>query len=107
MYDLGTYPGVILSTKKRDMVRGLVLRVSSQDWPHLDQYEGFHQNNRPQSEFVRDLVDVFEHPSSSSFTAWIYIYNRNPPLAKRVANGDYVKYSLLKKPRTQSRVRRE
>lgn len=107
MYDLGAYPGVVLSAKKREMVHGLVLRICSQDWPSLDQYEGYDPNNRPQSEFVRDHVDVFEEPLCSAFNTWIYLYNRKPLLGKRVLSGDYVKFRSLKNPRTQIRIRRE
>lgn len=90
LYDLGEYPGAILSSATRRRIHGTVFRLASTPnaLGQLDEYEGFDPNDPAASLFVRKLYPVMT-PSGRSIRCWIYEYNREPGSARLVSGGVY------------------
>src|ERR1700745_600317 len=55
LYDLGEYPGAVLSEKSRSVIRGEVFELPGDPGTltSLDNYEGFEPGNRSSSLFLR------------------------------------------------------
>lgn len=90
LYDLGEYPGAILSAATRRRIHGTVFRLAGEPGTlgQLDEYEGFDPDNPSDSLFVRKLHSVML-PSGRSVPCWIYEYNREPGAARLVTGGVY------------------
>lgn len=79
LYNLGSYPGVILDEKANEEVHGEVFVV-----PHhgtlarLDAYEEFHPHDPESSLFKRQKTTVTLGNGSSEL-CWVYVYNRALP----------------------------
>jgi len=87
LYDLGRYPGVVLSTARTDRVLGEVFRIirSQQVLKLLDEYEG-RRFKREQVAVVIDDVD------KSQISCWAYIYKRSINGRVYIPSGDYLEY---------------
>ena len=85
LYDLGAYPGVILSGGKGDRVRGVLLRLRSPSalLPLLDHYEEPLGVASRRGLFGRRLVEV-RLDSGRRVEAWGYGLNRVSRGARRV-----------------------
>jgi len=95
MFDLGGYPGIILSNDAADYVKGelYALRPEHQATllAELDEYEECTSRFIEPHEFRRELVSVQLEHNSANMNAWVYLYNRTPEAAARITNGDYRK----------------
>ena len=94
LYDLGTYPGLILDDRSKMMIKGEIieLRDPQQVLLILDQYEGFDPNHPGQGEYRRALISV--KAGSHHFECWSYLYNRDTGQLKPILfeyYADYVK----------------
>ena len=73
LFDLGVYPGVVLSPDAQDRVIGEVYRLdplsAGETLRELDEYEGM--------EYRREIVPV-RLEDRSSVEAWAYVLNRRP-----------------------------
>jgi gamma-glutamylcyclotransferase (GGCT)/AIG2-like uncharacterized protein YtfP len=88
LYDLGRYPGLVLSDDPTDVVHGEVFALTD---PHrvfqwLDPYESIDAQDVDASEYVR-----VERPvvlaSGLSTVAWVYVYRRDVSDARVIATG--------------------
>ncbi len=92
LYDLGSYPGAILSSDSSDRIVGEIyqLRQADKVLRLLDRYEGCHPQS-PDPEYVRQqsLVTLYD---GKSLLAWIYLYCRAIHNQVLIPHGDYLRY---------------
>jgi gamma-glutamylcyclotransferase (GGCT)/AIG2-like uncharacterized protein YtfP len=91
LYQLGPYPGLILSPGSQQWVRGDLYRLHdpSRTLHVLDEYEGCGDNDRLPHEFERVEATV-RLDSGRQARAWMYVYNHEVSERDRVASGDYL-----------------
>ena len=79
LYNLGEYPGAVLSNVFADWVRGDVFRLNQAEatLAVLDEYEGAHFTRVPQQVYL---------PSGMQL-AWVYLYTGRLPLDRRMTSG--------------------
>lgn len=88
LYDLGEYPGAVLSRTGRVIVGQIFEVPDSPDIiEKLDEYEGFDPAHPRASLFVRKRSFV-SAGNGKRVLCWIYVYNRNPGDAPPVAGRD-------------------
>ena len=94
LYDLGDYPGLVLTHQGEERVFGKVFRLrNAQPGLHLiDRYEGYHEDDPAASEFLRISTDAHLLPDGRVISAWLYIYNNWPRHSRRIRSGDYLRY---------------
>jgi gamma-glutamylcyclotransferase (GGCT)/AIG2-like uncharacterized protein YtfP len=101
LYDLGEYPGAILSEKSRSLIRGEVFELP--DDPNtlssLDNYEGFEPNKPRSSLFLRRARSV-NMDDGSRLRCWVYIYNGTTRGAEPLRNGRYSRQRIPRRSRT-------
>jgi gamma-glutamylcyclotransferase (GGCT)/AIG2-like uncharacterized protein YtfP len=97
LYDLGSYPGAVLSDDPFDRVAGDVywLRDAQALFDVLDAYEECSQHYKQPHEYRRALVDVAT-PDAAPLSAWTYLYNRPTGTLQRIAGGDYLRFLGMK-----------
>jgi gamma-glutamylcyclotransferase (GGCT)/AIG2-like uncharacterized protein YtfP len=97
LYDLGEYPGAVLSRTSRSLIRGEVfeLPADAQTLSSLDNYEGFEPRKPGSSLFVRRTSPVIMD-DGTRLRAWIYVYNGDMREAQPVRSG---RYSRRRAPR--------
>ena len=85
LYNLGRYPGAVVSKKASDQVIGQVyaLRESEKTLSALDRYEG--------PEFHRQKVAI-TLVSGRKLISWIYLYRGETSGLKLIALGDYLRF---------------
>ena len=93
LYDLGNYPGLVLSNNVKKIVWGEIYLIRDEDklFQYLDDYEGCARYSPKPFEYERNLVSIHDTPQHS-LLAWTYLYKlpvRHLPL---VPNGDYLSY---------------
>lgn len=91
LFDLGEYPGVVLSGDPEAWVYGEVyaLDVPHQTLARLDEYEGCGPNDPHPREFERVTAEIVLE-SGESATAWIYVYRGATRDKERIVSGDYL-----------------
>lgn len=90
LFDLGSYPGIILSHDLKDKVWGEVLALAcpKKSLTLIDQYEGVFPD--PESEYRRQVTDViFERERTP---CWIYVYQQAVAGLSPIHSGDYLHY---------------
>ncbi|HKN37348.1 MAG TPA: gamma-glutamylcyclotransferase family protein [Terriglobales bacterium] len=89
LYDLGQYPGAILS-RGGPMVVGQVFELPDDPGvlTQLDEYEGFDPSRPRGSLFVRKRCLVRLN-NGEKLACWIYTYNRPLGQARPLAGGNY------------------
>jgi gamma-glutamylcyclotransferase (GGCT)/AIG2-like uncharacterized protein YtfP len=90
LYDLGEYPGAILSKSSRSVIRGEVFELPSdaQTLSSLDSYEGFEPGKPGSSLFVRRTWPVVMD-DGTRLRCWVYVYNGDTRRALPVRSGRY------------------
>lgn len=87
LYDLGPYPGLCAAQRADEVVCGELHAVLDPGiFAVLDRFEGFDPADRAGSDYLREPVALLEPRGPS---AWIYVYNRRPDAARRIASGDW------------------
>ena len=101
LYDLGEYPGAVLSKNSRTLIHGEVfeLPTDAQTLSSLDSYEGFEPAKPSSSLFVRRAMPVVMD-DGTRVRCWIYVYNGAVKDAQPVRSGRYARR------RTRTRARR-
>jgi gamma-glutamylcyclotransferase (GGCT)/AIG2-like uncharacterized protein YtfP len=96
LYDLGEYPGAVLSASG-PVISGQVFELPSDPevLKQLDEYEGFDPAHSEGSLFVRKKCPVTLQ-GGKKIRCWVYGYNRHPGSAPGLANGDFAKSRGLK-----------
>ena len=91
LYDIGNYPGAILSTAPEVFVHGSIFLIChpKATLKELDDYEGFGDDFSQPNEFVRELVEVAT--GETSLKCWVYLYNLPVSTFPEIKSGDYLK----------------
>lgn len=93
LYDLGTYPGLVLSRDPGSVVHGEVYEIrpdlAAAVLAILDDYEGCGASDPIPHEYRRELVRS-RFPSGEATAAWAYVLNRDPAGLERIGGGDYL-----------------
>ncbi len=87
LFNLGKYPGLVLSDDAHDRVLGEVYRIApahlAETMRELDDYEGIALAN---PEYRREVVTV-HLANGPAIEAWAYILNRDPRRYTRIVSG--------------------
>lgn len=104
LYDLGEYPGAVVSGTSPSVVKGQVFELPEDQkiLSSIDAYEGFDPDHPEGSLFIRKRWPV-TLADGSRMTCWIYTYNRKPGAARLIASGSYAPGNDSRKRRTASR----
>jgi len=75
LYDIGEYPGAILSAEGDGYIYGNILEIDTPEkvFKIIDDYEGYGGEQSWPNEFIRVLTDI--ETESGAMTCWIYVYN--------------------------------
>lgn len=100
LYDLGEYPGAVLSRTSRSVIRGEVFELPSdaQTLDSLDDYEGFEPRKPGSSLFVRRAWPVIMD-DGTRLRCWIYVYNGDTRQAQPVRSGTYRRRQIRRSTR--------
>lgn len=92
LYDLGEYPGAVLSRTSRSVIRGEVFELPSdaQALDSIDEYEGFQPRKPGSSLFVRRAWTVIMD-DGTRLRCWVYVYNGDTRQAQPVRSGTYAR----------------
>jgi gamma-glutamylcyclotransferase (GGCT)/AIG2-like uncharacterized protein YtfP len=88
MYDLGSFPGIILSNDKTKKVVGEIYFIDKDTLNKLDHVEGFSPDNLEHSLYIRKPVIIFNSNHEEEF-GYIYEYNKKYDGTKIVESGDW------------------
>ena len=101
LYDLGEYPGAVLSKNSRSLIRGEVFELPGDQstLTSLDNYEGFEPAKPNSSLFVRRTWPV-TLDDGTRLRCWVYVYNGNMKRAQPVRSGRYRRRRSTRPPRT-------
>jgi gamma-glutamylcyclotransferase (GGCT)/AIG2-like uncharacterized protein YtfP len=92
LYDLGEYPGLVLSSDGTDRVKGELYRLNEATAKNalsvLDDYEGLGATDPLPHEYRRALVTACL-TDGRSITAWAYILDRPSSSLPRIMSGDF------------------
>jgi gamma-glutamylcyclotransferase (GGCT)/AIG2-like uncharacterized protein YtfP len=98
LYDLGAFPGAVLSDEVVTRVQGQVFELPADPalLAALDAYEGFDPGRPEASLFVRAGRTV-RLADGSTLSCWVYVYNDNPGDAPLIEGGDYRRWQAARK----------
>ena len=87
LYDLGSYPGLVVSNNPSDHVYGEVfeLHEPSNTLPWLDDYEGIGSSKASDDLYIRETRTVWLETRTAE--AWVYIFNGSIEQARHVSGG--------------------
>ncbi len=95
LYDLGDYPGMVLSGRQDECVAGEVYEFTQSEAGKLlrvlDEYEGLGPDDAPPHEYRRVLVDV-QLAGTAALTAWAYVLADPVPKYPRIPASDYLQW---------------
>lgn len=93
LYDLGGYPGLLVSDRPDDVVIGEIYEIKQPDllFKELDEYEGCSSHFPEPKEYRREIVSA-EFLSGKTIDAWTYLYNLRTTGTQLIQSGDYVEY---------------
>ena len=96
LYDLGSYPGLVLAGDCDDddvgAVRGEIVAVqSASDWLRLDSYEGV-DRGRPERSLYNRVRTLATTESGQQIECWVYVYNRELKHAAKIDSGCWRTY---------------
>ena len=100
LYDLGEYPGLVLSSDGSDRVKGELYRLNESTAGNtlsvLDDYEGMGPTDPLPHEYRRALVTAYLS-DGRSMTAWAYILDRPSTSLPRIMSGDFSLWRLSRR----------
>ena len=92
LYDLGAYPGVVLAEAepaRENIVVGELWRLrDDMHWAALDDFEGIGPGYAEPTLYRRVLAQALTDVGEA-VTCWVYVFNREPGAAPRIASGDW------------------
>ena len=93
LYDLGSYPGAVLSWNPEARVVGELYRRRDPErvFNRLDRYEGYEAKSNWRSAFQRRRVKVWLK-TGQEIKAWAYLYCRETKGRNAISSGDYLVY---------------
>lgn len=94
LFDLGFYPGMVLSTTTGDSVAGELYEIAPdrrrEVLNEIDKYEGCGPTDPMPHEYRRQIIEVFT--PCATVKAWAYLLNRPTYGLERIPSGDYLKW---------------
>lgn len=92
LYDMGLYPGAIVSAGSGEYVFGSIFFVNDPRFAFkvLDDYEGFGPYQSYPNLFTRQLVSI--KTADSNVDCWTYLYNLPVIGLPQIISGDYLAY---------------
>jgi len=96
IYVIDGYPGVVESASQQDQVTGALYRIvnHAELLPSLDRYEECSSDFPQPHEYHRKQVNI-ETDDGQTVHAWVYVYNRDVTLLRRIESGDYLDLKKL------------
>lgn len=93
LYDLGGYPGALVSDDKADKVFGELHKIIEVDavLPQLDEYEQCTDRFPKPHEYIRKKLPI-RLTQGAEVTAWVYVFNHDISTLTKIESGDYVSY---------------
>jgi gamma-glutamylcyclotransferase (GGCT)/AIG2-like uncharacterized protein YtfP len=95
LYDLGEYPGIVLSGRPDERVAGEVYELKEGSRADvlriLDEYEGLGPEAPLPHEYQRELVKV-RLDDGTTLTAWAYVLADSVPRHPRIPDSDYLEW---------------
>ena len=90
LYDIGNYPGALLTDRPGNFVHGAVFKMNDEAevLKELDDYEGFGDAFTQPNEFIRKLVQITT--KNGILPCWIYLYNHPTSSLTRIYSGKYI-----------------
>lgn len=90
LYDVGLYPGAIISSENDEYVYGSIFQVNDPKvaFKVLDDYEGFGPDQLYPNEFIRELVKI--ETTAGGMACWVYLYNLPVDGLLQIVSGDYL-----------------
>lgn len=92
LFDLGDYPGAVLSENQNEKVFGelLVIRNPESVFAVLDEYEETGDKFPAPNEFIRTKIEVFDN-KGKPIPSYVYLYNWPVDNLKHIISGKYNK----------------
>ena len=92
LFEIGRYPGLVLSHNAGAWVRGEVYSIGrpEETLARLDEYEGCGANDTQPCEYERVEAGIVLDDGSRE-RAWVYVYQRPTAGRREIASGDYGK----------------
>jgi len=89
LYDIGQYPGAILSYQENEYIYGTILEINDGKnvLPVIDDYEGFGHDQPQPNEFIRVITEV--ETAVGLLNSWIYLYNLSVEELPQIKSGRY------------------
>ena len=98
LYDLGEYPGIVISPSQEDVVIGEVYELDPDNASDvlrvLDDYEGLGPSDPAPHEYLRTVVQV-RLTDGRIVPAWAYVLSQADPPHPRIPVSDYLKWVRL------------
>jgi gamma-glutamylcyclotransferase (GGCT)/AIG2-like uncharacterized protein YtfP len=91
LYDLGRYPGVVLSNNQADRVKGEIYKITDSEklFPVLDRYEGCSDEFPEPHQYLRKKVPVLMDDGRRMDT-WVYLFNWDTLRHTHIESGNYL-----------------
>lgn len=91
LYDLGEYPGAILSDNRGEKVFGNIFKLNDPQnvFSVLDDYEEVGEKYPFPNEYRREKVKVYSN-CNEKMDAWIYLFNHSVENLTLISSGDYL-----------------
>lgn len=91
LYEIGGYPGAVLSRSADHRVWGELYRIRERDrlFAWLDEYEGCAADSPRPHEYLRQRVRILPR-SGGEALAWVYLYNQPVAGLGEILGGDYL-----------------
>lgn len=91
LYDLGEYPGAILTTDKNERVFGKIFGIKNpqKTFRVFDEYEEYFPKDLKKSLFVRRKTKAYLLPLEDTITSWTYFYNQKIDKEPQINSGHY------------------
>jgi gamma-glutamylcyclotransferase (GGCT)/AIG2-like uncharacterized protein YtfP len=91
LYDIGEYPGAILTGDAEDHVHGhIVLLNDTSVLKNLDRYEGYGPKELKPNLFIRKRIAI--ETETGLIECWVYFYNLPIDGLHQITSGEYVSY---------------
>lgn len=99
LFDLGAYPGIVLSQSPGDVVRGELYRLKPEEVAAiltlLDDYEGLGPDDPQPHEYKREVVRVLL-PNGRAISAWAYVLAHKKTSYPRIPAEDYLEWKVAR-----------
>jgi len=92
LYDVGGYPGMVLTNEPCNWVYGEVIKIDSIDlvFSKLDEYEQIGKGYLQPNEYERRIITA--HCAADTVSCWSYVYNWSVEGKIPIASGNYLNY---------------